>query len=456
MADTRARKSSNGKLTFLADEELSRFRVVTEGSDADHIKYPDATTDEPTGVTTDGADAAEQEAAVELLGKGETKIVKGNGTGSKGDWLTPEDPSTDAGGKVRAVPSTAGAYWIIGKALEDFADEQEFAMKDCEPFIAGPQNANGQLGLPTFASDPTSPVVGQSYINSADNSVRDYVNGTWRIRSFVSMIVSLFAVAFLALQPVVKAASYAGAVIKSSTTGQVGSATASDTVTQAGDINVGNGNLTIDASSGNITAAGDVSAGGTLTVTGASTFSGGIANTGTITTCDINGGTIDAAAIGGSTPAAGAFTSLSASGNTTLTGNLDFTGIRIGKVSEAIAVGDFTDGAGTSGYLDLSTQVPAGSMVLGFTFVGTGAFAGDTTAVMEVGISGDTDAFSMKTDGSVFTAATIGSGANQDANFCAAATTVRVTVTGGSDFTAVKANGNGAGTVTVWYVMPSP
>lgn len=43
-------------------------------------------------------------------------------------------------------------------------------------------------------------------------------------------------------------------------------------------------------------------------------FSGTIANLGTVTTADINGGTIDGTSIGSSTPAAGAFTTLSASG----------------------------------------------------------------------------------------------------------------------------------------------
>lgn len=57
--------------------------------------------------------------------------------------------------------------------------------------------------------------------------------------------------------------------------------------------------------------------GGTVTSNGQS-FTGTIANLGTVTTVDINGGTIDGAAIGGATPAAGAFTTLSTSGAATL------------------------------------------------------------------------------------------------------------------------------------------
>ena len=56
---------------------------------------------------------------------------------------------------------------------------------------------------------------------------------------------------------------------------------------------------------------------GAITIT-TPTVTGTWTNLGTVTTVNIDGGTIDAAAIGGSTPAAGAFTTLAASGATTL------------------------------------------------------------------------------------------------------------------------------------------
>lgn len=56
-----------------------------------------------------------------------------------------------------------------------------------------------------------------------------------------------------------------------------------------------------------------------LTVTTTATFSGAtVADGGTITTTDINGGTIDGTIIGATTPAAGTFTTLTASGLTTV------------------------------------------------------------------------------------------------------------------------------------------
>ena len=51
-------------------------------------------------------------------------------------------------------------------------------------------------------------------------------------------------------------------------------------------------------------------------------YSGTTSNGGTVTTIDINGGTIDGTAIGGETPAAGAFTTVSATGNMSATGSI--------------------------------------------------------------------------------------------------------------------------------------
>jgi len=53
----------------------------------------------------------------------------------------------------------------------------------------------------------------------------------------------------------------------------------------------------------------------TLNATGGGALTGTWTNLGTVTTIDINGGTIDGTAIGGATPAAGAFTTISATGD---------------------------------------------------------------------------------------------------------------------------------------------
>jgi len=118
--------------------------------------------------------------------------------------------------------------------------------------------------------------------------------------------------------------------------------------------------------------------------------------------------------------------------------------------SQTLDYGDFTDNGDASGYIDFTTgQIPAGAVVTGFKAVVATGFTGDTTAVIEVGKSGDTDAYSADTAQSVLGAGTVGSGSNADANFVAAATTPRVTVTGAADFGNISA---GSMTVTVYYL----
>lgn len=123
-------------------------------------------------------------------------------------------------------------------------------------------------------------------------------------------------------------------------------------------------------------------------------------------------------------------------------------------ISEALAVADFTDNTDATGYKDLIAKLPKGAVALGWKFVGTGAFDGNTSAVMQVGVAGDLDRFSADIAGSVFTVATIGS-AVLAADACkgiAAEATVRVTVTTGTDFTACKTAAHGAGTLYLYYV----
>jgi cytochrome c-type biogenesis protein CcmE len=73
-----------------------------------------------------------------------------------------------------------------------------------------------------------------------------------------------------------------------------------------------------------ITSADKLVVPGTLEVTGASTFTGGIANGGTVTTIDIDGGTIDGATIGAA--AAGAITGTTITGTTITDGTVSRTG----------------------------------------------------------------------------------------------------------------------------------
>lgn len=123
---------------------------------------------------------------------------------------------------------------------------------------------------------------------------------------------------------------------------------------------------------------------------------------------------------------------------------------RIGYLSESFVVGDFTDNADATGYVDFTGSIPVGAIVLGWKAVTATGFTGDTTAVAQVGVAGTLDRFSSITTNSVFAAGTVGAQPADDASaFCAAETTPRVTVTGGSDFGSVAA---GATTVTLAYL----
>jgi hypothetical protein len=111
-------------------------------------------------------------------------------------------------------------------------------------------------------------------------------------------------------------------------------------------------------------------------------------------------------------------------------------------LTDTITFDDCTDNTNTTGFQDFATTIPAGSVVQGWQGVTAtaGAWSGDTTAVMQVGVDGDLDRFSAQTTASVFAAGTVGSQAlAADARDTqATAITPRVTVTAGSDFGALS------------------
>jgi len=127
----------------------------------------------------------------------------------------------------------------------------------------------------------------------------------------------------------------------------------------------------------------------------------------------------------------------------------------VASISKTIAVADMTDNAGTAtGYIDFdASALPAKSFVLGWKCVTSAGFAGDTSAVVQVGIAGTLDLYSATTTGSVFTAITVGSVCKTTGVvYQTAAATPRVTITGTADFTSVKSNAAGACIVTIYYI----
>jgi len=119
-------------------------------------------------------------------------------------------------------------------------------------------------------------------------------------------------------------------------------------------------------------------------------------------------------------------------------------------VSQTLAIGDFTDNSDATGYVDLDTQLPANAIVAGWKAAISTGFAGDTSAVMQVGIAGDLNKYSGVTTVSCLAAATVGALGNTDSAMVTAAQTVRVTVTGSSDFGSISA---GEMVVSLYYFL---
>ena len=119
-----------GRITKKADAAIStRHLVVKIGSDANHIAVA-GTGDIALGVCQDEPSAAEELAAVQLLGcAGRTVTMVASAAISAGALVV-----TAASGKIRTLPGTTGTYYVIGRALEAAgADGDPIEVEPCFP-----------------------------------------------------------------------------------------------------------------------------------------------------------------------------------------------------------------------------------------------------------------------------------------------------------------------------------
>jgi hypothetical protein len=149
--------------------------------------------------------------------------------------------------------------------------------------------------------------------------------------------------------------------------------------------------------------------------------------------------------------------SVAVSGDATLAANgaLTLAVPKVKVISKLCAIAGFTDNLNTTGYIDFTADsLPAGAIPIGWKAVVTAGFAGDATAVIQVGVAGDLARFSAEATQSVFAVGTIGCGVPQDKSCDGIGTvsTPRVTVTGGADFTSIVTEGNGSMTVYLYYI----
>ena len=128
--------------------------------------------------------------------------------------------------------------------------------------------------------------------------------------------------------------------------------------------------------------------------------------------------------------------------------------VGLGCIEQTITYAQFTDNTDATGYKDLADPLPPGALVIGWRVrVATGFTGGGTSAIVELGVSGNLAVFSADTGQSVYTSGTIRGSASivaSSADYMNAGQTVRVTVSDSADFTNISA---GVMTVTVWYLI---
>jgi hypothetical protein len=136
-----------GKKTFLSDGAIAtRYLLGKIGSDAGHVVASGAA-DEPIGIITDEAGAAEDAVNVNLFGSAaDTQLMVGAEAIAAG-----ADVYTAAGGKVQDEPGATGTFWLVGRALAACGgDGQLVQVEPVKPIkvvvIAALTSTNGTAG----------------------------------------------------------------------------------------------------------------------------------------------------------------------------------------------------------------------------------------------------------------------------------------------------------------------
>lgn len=125
-----------------------------------------------------------------------------------------------------------------------------------------------------------------------------------------------------------------------------------------------------------------------------------------------------------------------------------------GVISQHVVAGDFTDGAAAAGTFTTTSAIPLGATV-DYAFVkNVVAWDDDTTAVVTIGdIDTGADRYMTGTPSVAATITYLSVGAVSGTAYHSAAKTVKVTVTGASDFTAFVTAATPALTFGVHYHM---
>lgn len=113
-------KTVVGSLSRLSDDAIdTRHLLVTEGSDALHVKISDAD-EPPLGSVDNEYVAVEERVSVKLLDNHESQKLVTAGAIPAGVDVYSAD-----GGKVQAEPAVAGIYFLIGRSETAATDEDQ-------------------------------------------------------------------------------------------------------------------------------------------------------------------------------------------------------------------------------------------------------------------------------------------------------------------------------------------
>lgn len=116
-------------------------------------------------------------------------------------------------------------------------------------------------------------------------------------------------------------------------------------------------------------------------------------------------------------------------------------------IQQRVTRAQFTDGGSAAGTLDLTDKIPVGAFVEQVILRDVTGFTGNTSATITIGDGTDPDRYNTGTPSVFTTAAAIDVGVPSGTKIHVAEATVRLTVTGDSDFTAITA---GAMTVCIY------
>ena len=124
----------------------------------------------------------------------------------------------------------------------------------------------------------------------------------------------------------------------------------------------------------------------------------------------------------------------------------------IKSLTETITPADCVDST-TTGTYTFTGDLPADCIILGWKAVTTVAWDDDTTAVIMLGVSGNTDLYSVTESGSIATTGTVGSVNDTSILlYNAAAASPVATITTASDFTSCVTAGDCSTTVSIYYI----